>query len=173
MDKAHFPILINLLRGVNKVMDADLHESAKSVDLTLTELNFLWTIFYEGEPTVSRMAELTLLDSSTVTQVLNRLKNKKLISSYKKKEDTRFSYVKLTDKGNEKRKLSMNNRNALFDFLQKEMEIPGEKEKIQITLDYLKKINLYFHGENFVNWAYSLPIKLNEDFIKNQNQTKS
>lgn len=170
MDKSYFPILINLIRGVSKVMETELHKSAKKVGLTLTELNLIWTIFYEGEPTVSRIAELTLLDASTVTQVLSRLKNKKLISSYKKMEDNRFSYVKLTNKGNEKRKLAITHFDYLFfEFLKKEMEIPEEKVKIEITIDYLKKINLYFHGEEFVNWVYGLPEKLNKDFKENRN----
>jgi MarR family protease production transcriptional regulator HPr len=151
-------------------MENELNQSAKKVGLTLTELNFLWTIFYEEEPTVSRIAELTLLDASTVTQVLNRLKNKKYISSYKKVEDHRFSYVKLTHKGNEKRKSAISyNEYSFFEFIKKEMEIPEEKEKVEITLDYLKKINLYYHGEEFVNWVYSLPEKLNKDFNKNRN----
>lgn len=172
MDKSYFPILINLLRGVSKVMDTDLNESAKNVGLTLTELNLLWTIFYEEEPTVSRIAELTLLDASTVTQVLSRLKNKKLVISYKKREDNRFSYVMLTDKGNEKRKLSIiYNKYIFFEFLKKEMETPEEKEKIEISLNYLKKINLYFHGEEFVNWVYSLPEKFDMDFNENRNHS--
>ncbi|MFZ3591535.1 MarR family transcriptional regulator [Bacillus sp. DJP31] len=48
----------------------------QSVELTITELNLLWTIFYEGNSTVNRLAELTLLDPSTVTQVISRLKKK-------------------------------------------------------------------------------------------------
>lgn len=151
------------------MLDADLNKSARKLGLTVTELNFLWTIYYEKELTVSRMAELTLLDSSTVTQVINRLKNKKLVCSRKKLEDTRFSYLRLTDMGNEKRKLSMrsNNESAFFEFLVKEMKIPDEKEKIVITLDFLKKINQHFHGEEFINWVYSLPEKLEKEINEN------
>lgn len=151
------------------MLDADLNKSARKLGLTVTELNFLWTIYYEKEPTVSRMAELTLLDSSTVTQVINRLKNKKLVCSRKKLEDTRFSYLRLTAMGNEKRKLSMrsNNESIFFEFLVKEMKIPNEKEKIVITLDFLKKINQHFHGEEFINWVYSLPEKLEKEINEN------
>ncbi|SDH50011.1 MarR family winged helix-turn-helix transcriptional regulator [Alteribacillus bidgolensis] len=168
MNKSYFPILICLIRGLSKVMEADLNKSAKKLDLTITELNFLWTIFYEEEPTVSRIAELTILDSSTVTQVLSRLKKKQLVSIYKKGEDSRFSYVKLTNKGNKKRELSTTyNEYTLLKFFYKELDNPEERKKMEITLDYLRKINHYFHGEEFVNWVYSLPKKLEKELEKN------
>jgi MarR family protease production transcriptional regulator HPr len=165
MDKTNFPILINLVRGIYKAMEADLNKSAQSVGLTITELNFLWTIFYEEEPTVSRLAELTLLDPSTVTQVISRLKKKNLVCSFKKEDDNRFNYHKLTPKGDEKRKTSIiSSQNRLLDFLVDGMKNPDEQEKINITLKYLKEINLHFHGQEFIHWVYSLPEKLNKNY---------
>lgn len=164
MVKTHFPILFNLLRGLDRVMYSELTNSANKIGLTLTELNFIWTISCEGEPTVSRISELTLLDESTVTQVLTRLKKKKFITSFKKPNDNRFSYIKLTNKGEEKRKLLiMNNEFKFLEFLQKELESPEGKERIKATLDFLKEVNLHYNGEEFVSWVYSLPEKIKED----------
>jgi MarR family protease production transcriptional regulator HPr len=146
-------------------MEADLNKCAKSVGLTIMELNFLWTIHYEEEPTVNRIAQLTLLDSSTATQVLSRLKRKKLISVYKKKEDQRFSYIKLTNLGDEKRKLSATYSDyTLLEFIISEMQNPNERKKIDTTLDYLRIINQHFHGDEYIKWVYSLPEKMKKDF---------
>ncbi|WP_175615662.1 MarR family winged helix-turn-helix transcriptional regulator [Piscibacillus halophilus] len=167
MDESSLPYFIYLTRGLYKAMEKDLNKSAQKLGLTLTELNFIWTIYFEEEATISRMSELTLLDSSTVTQVISRLKNKGLVTTIKKSEDHRYSYVKLTTQGAEKRKLSMiDNQNDVFELLKKDMGLPTEKENVQITLDYLEKINQLFHGDEYVNWLKRLPGKLNSDDMK-------
>ncbi|MBM7660347.1 MarR family protease production transcriptional regulator HPr [Bacillus mesophilus] len=167
MVETYFPILFNLLRGLDKAMTSELTDSANSVGLTVTELNFIWIIFSEGEPTVSRISELTLLDESTVTQVLTRLKKKKFVTSFKKPDDTRFSYIKLTDIGEEKRKLLMlNNEFTFLAYLQKELESPEGKENIKASIEFLKKVNLRYNGEEFVSWVYSLPEKIKKDLTE-------
>ncbi|QOR67992.1 MarR family transcriptional regulator [Cytobacillus suaedae] len=162
MVKTHFPILFNLLRGLDKVMSSELTDLANKVGLTLAELNFIWTISCEGELTVSRISKLTLLDESTVTQVLTRLKKKKFITSFKKPDDNRFSYIKLTERGEEKIRLLINNEFTFLSFLQKKMESPKSKENINATLEFLKEVNLHYNGEEYVSWVYSLPEKIKE-----------
>lgn len=164
MDKSFFPILISLLRGVNRKLEDDLSKSARELGVTITELNFLWTIHYEKEATVSRIATLTLLDASTVTQVLSRLKKKKLVTIRKKDEDQRYSYVQLSNEGSLVRKASMVYRqDSLLNFLISETKKPGGKMKVETTLEYLRQINLHFHGNEFVDWVYSLDEKLRDE----------
>lgn len=157
MNQSFLPILICLLRGVNKVLEADINQSTEKAGVTITELNFLWTIFHEKEASVSRLAELTLLDASTVTQVLKRLKKKQLVEGFKNNKDHRFSYVKLTSKGDEARKLSMENSSyKLLDFLSSRMKNSKGKKETEIVINYLKEINNYFHGQDYVNWVFNL-----------------
>ncbi|MFZ3591534.1 hypothetical protein ACOI1C_20475 [Bacillus sp. DJP31] len=57
----------------------------------------------------------------------------------------------------------MQSQNRLLDFLADGMKDPDEQEKIKITLEYLKEVNLNFHGQEFINWVYGLPEKFNKN----------
>ncbi|WP_421379725.1 MarR family winged helix-turn-helix transcriptional regulator [Bacillus salacetis] len=148
------------------MLDSDIQKAVEELDVTMVELNFLWTIFYENEPSITRLAALTFLDPSTVTQVIARLKKKKLVEISKKEHDQRYSYVKLSSKGDEIRKKSIvfNNKN-IIGFFHLKVNTKEEKEKAKAAFDFLRDINLHFHGTEYVQWTDTLREKLQKDFL--------
>ncbi|WP_257348359.1 MarR family winged helix-turn-helix transcriptional regulator [Pseudalkalibacillus decolorationis] len=143
-------VLMNMWRGLYKVLEGDLKESAEKLGLTVAEQHLVWIIFHEKELTVTALSELSLLNISTVTQVLKRLQTKEMISLNKYPQDRRVSYVNLTEHGSDIAKQILTQRDdyrvlGYFDH--------AEEDLLTKMNDLQCEMNRFYHGDRFVNWV--------------------
>ncbi len=95
---------VNLVRGIYKSVERDWSEGARKNGLTYTQQNVLWTVHLEEGLTVSQLAQRTILQLPTLTELLNRMDKKGLVHLEKDKNDARVTRVSSTELGEELRK---------------------------------------------------------------------
>ncbi|WLD94228.1 MarR family winged helix-turn-helix transcriptional regulator [Alkalihalobacillus sp. AL-G] len=150
MNIGRMHVLMNMWRGLYKVLEGDLKESAEQLGLTVSEQHLVWIIFHEKELTVTALSELSLLNISTVTQVLKRLQNKGFIVLNKYPQDRRVSYIALTENGAlvaDKILKQQDDYRVLGYFDKAEEDLLLKMTKLQ------SEMNRYYHGDRFVNWV--------------------
>ena len=76
------------------------------LDLTYSQYLVMLVLWEQGEQNVSEIGSLLNLDSGTLTPLLKRLENKKLIERKRKATDERVVSITLTKEGKEKQKLA-------------------------------------------------------------------
>lgn len=70
-------------------------------DITYTQYLVLMYFYHEKESNLKRIGKVMMLDSSTLTPLLKKMENKKLIERKKSSVDERNLVITITDKGNE------------------------------------------------------------------------
>ncbi|MFB4164630.1 MarR family transcriptional regulator [Alteribacillus sp. JSM 102045] len=151
---------LNLLRGVLKVMEEDWQLAANELGITQAEQHILWIIYMEHKATMSKVAEIGLWDLSTVMQIIKRLKGKQLVKIEKNENDLRVSYVTLTEKGEEIRKLSGEKSHRFLQFIEEYAN--SNNGFLEQFHSFLQKANGHFHGQNFVSWVEKTSSTINE-----------
>ncbi|WP_181832980.1 MarR family transcriptional regulator [Bacillus taeanensis] len=165
MELSYLHVIINLVRGLNKALEHDLENAAKHYGLTAAEHHILCIVFVEKEATMTQIAEKGLWDVSTVMQVIKRLKEKELVTSSKRPNDRRVTYVKLTEKGLKLQKQSFFHEYRLFNYIDEKLENGSEVEQkeAEIVLKVFRELNEHFHGQDFVNWIFNSQKKIELD----------
>lgn len=70
------------------------------IDLTYTQYIVMMVLWEENDITVSELGKKLYLDSGTLTPVLKKLEQKKLLTRTRMKNDERVVCISVTDKGN-------------------------------------------------------------------------
>lgn len=70
------------------------------IDLTYTQYIVMMVLWEENDITVSELGKKLYLDSGTLTPVLKKLEQKKLLTRTRMKNDERVLCISVTDKGN-------------------------------------------------------------------------
>ena len=94
----------DLLIGLRKITQAiDLHSKYlfKTVGITSPQLIILQELSHFDSLSVSELSKSVSLSQGTVTEILNRLEKKALISRRKSDLDKRRSLISITEAGNE------------------------------------------------------------------------
>ncbi|MFB5661546.1 MarR family transcriptional regulator [Alteribacillus sp. HJP-4] len=150
----NYHTLLNLFRGMHKVIEEDWQNSAKQLGITQAEQHILWIIHMEKKATMSRVAEIGLWDLSTVMQIVKRLKEKQLVTTVKNDNDLRVSYVLLTGKGKKVREASSELGHRVLEFIENFFEESNENKMFLDNLHhFLREANKEFHGNDFVQWV--------------------
>lgn len=76
--------IMNHMRAAFKVLDKEWQMAAKDLGTTQAEQHILWIVYLEKSITLTKLAELSLLDISTVAQVLTRMTKKDLVIQTKR-----------------------------------------------------------------------------------------
>jgi MarR family transcriptional regulator, protease production regulatory protein HPr len=162
MEKSYLHVIINLVRGLHKTLEHDLENAAKHYGLTAAEHHILCIVFVEKEATMTQIAEKGLWDVSTVMQVIKRLKEKNLVTSSKRPNDRRITYVKLTEKGLEIQKQSFIHEYRLFNYIEEKLENGSEldQKEAEVVLKFFKELNEHFNGQEFTNWIFNSQKKI-------------
>ncbi|MCT3671836.1 MarR family transcriptional regulator [Elizabethkingia anophelis] len=109
------------------------------LDITYPQYLVLLVLWEHQEQSVSQLGEKLYLDSGTLTPLLKRLEQKKLITRSRSKEDERIVKIKLTSEGQSLQKKAASIPKQLFE----DMKVPEEElkqlkttiEKILTTLN--------------------------------------
>ncbi|MEK4440277.1 MarR family winged helix-turn-helix transcriptional regulator [Niallia sp. FSL K6-0077] len=130
-----FVVLSRALQSIKKRVEEDI----KCLGLNPTEFSVLELIYSKGDQPIQKIGEKVLIASSSITYVVDKLENKKLIRRKPCPKDRRITYVVITEEGTElmdkvfpKHRAAMNEICAGLD----------NKEK-EILIEQLKKLGLH------------------------------
>ncbi|CAI9676190.1 MULTISPECIES: MarR family winged helix-turn-helix transcriptional regulator [Elizabethkingia] len=109
------------------------------LDITYPQYLVFLVLWEHQEQSVSQLGEKLYLDSGTLTPLLKRLEQKKLVTRSRSKEDERIVKIKLTSEGQSLQKKAASIPKQLFE----DMKVPEEElkqlkttiEKILTTLN--------------------------------------
>ncbi|AQX85079.1 MarR family winged helix-turn-helix transcriptional regulator [Elizabethkingia bruuniana] len=109
------------------------------LDITYPQYLVLLILWEHQEQSVSQLGEKLYLDSGTLTPLLKRLEQKKMVTRSRSKEDERIVKIKLTSEGQSLQKKAASIPKQLFE----DMKVPEEElkqlkttiEKILTTLN--------------------------------------
>jgi len=109
------------------------------LDITYPQYLVLLVLWEHQEQSVSQLGEKLYLDSGTLTPLLKRLEQKKVVTRSRSKEDERIVKIKLTSEGQNLQKKAASIPKQLFE----DMKVPEEElkqlkttiEKILTTLN--------------------------------------
>ncbi|MCA0993464.1 MarR family winged helix-turn-helix transcriptional regulator [Pseudalkalibacillus hwajinpoensis] len=140
--------IMNHMRAAFKVLDKEWQMAAKDLGITQAEQHILWIVYLEKSITLTKLAELSLLDISTVAQVLTRMTKKDLIIQTKKNQDRRVTYVSLSPEGEKILHTSSTYEYQFWNYM-KEMDPDKRAQFMSIVSD----MNKHFYGDSFVKWV--------------------
>ena len=95
------------------------------LDITYPQYLVLLVLWEHQEQSVSQLGEKLYLDSGTLTPLLKRLEQKKLVTRSRSKEDERIVKIKLTSEGQSLQKKAASIPKQLFE----DMKVPEEELK--------------------------------------------
>lgn len=87
-----FVVLTRALESVDKKVAKDI----KSYDLNLSEFGVLEFLYHKGEQPIQIIGKKILLASSSITYVIDKLEQKKLLERVACPKDRRVTYARLT-----------------------------------------------------------------------------
>jgi len=90
-------VLINL-RRIIRATDLQSKWISKTCGLTIPQIMVLRSIDSLGDVTVKKLSDDVSLSQATVTTILNRLEDKKLVERVRSEADKRIVHARLTDK---------------------------------------------------------------------------
>lgn len=91
--------VLTSLRRVIRAIDLHSQHLVKTANVTGPQLRLLQLMNAEGQPTVSDLAKKMSLSQATVTNIMDRLENRKLITRVRSTHDKRKVHPGLTDEG--------------------------------------------------------------------------
>src|SRR5699024_9678808 len=92
-----FVVLTRALQSVRKKVEADI----RSHQLNLTEFAVLEVLFNKGAQPIQKIGDKVLLASSSITYVVDKLEEKKLLERKPCPNDRRITHAMLTKQGKE------------------------------------------------------------------------
>ena len=98
----HAECIRNIIYTIRRLMQADelySKELSKSYNISSTQLNCLVALYEKGPMPISRIAEVILVNASTVTGIIDRLEGKGVVKRSRISEDRRIIMIELTEKG--------------------------------------------------------------------------
>jgi len=91
-------LLIVLSRAFHKVAER-IKEDIRSHNLNTTEFAVLELLYHKGDQPIQQIGKKILLSSGSITYVIDKLEEKKLVSRKNCPKDRRVIYATITDEG--------------------------------------------------------------------------
>ena len=98
----HAECIRDIIYAIHRLMQAgELYtkELGKTYNISSTQLNCLIALHEKGPISISRIAELIMVNSSTVTGIIDRLEQKGLVKRSRTSPDRRVIIIELTNNG--------------------------------------------------------------------------
>ncbi|WP_337020184.1 MarR family transcriptional regulator [Oceanobacillus massiliensis] len=133
-----FVVLMKASRTLEEITKKDI----SSHGMRTSDFTILEALYHKGRQTIRQISEAVLINTGSITYVIDKLENKGLLERSNCSEDRRAVYIQITDKGT---KLM----DEIFPKHQKVIEEVFEdvsEEDKQILIDVLKKVGN--KGEN-------------------------
>lgn len=132
-----------LMRSSQHVQES-IQRSIANFSLNTSEFGVLELLYHKGEQPIQNIGKKILLASSSMTYVIDRLEQKKLVTRTKGKTDRRVINIAITDKGSQL-------MDEIFPLNQKDIEelfSVLEPEELKMYIQLGKKIGLHAKGLN-------------------------
>ncbi|WP_010651918.1 MarR family winged helix-turn-helix transcriptional regulator [Oceanobacillus massiliensis] len=133
-----FVVLMKASRTLEEITKKDI----SSHGMRTSDFTILEALYHKGRQTIRQISEAVLINTGSITYVIDKLENKGLLERSNCSEDRRAVYIQITDKGT---KLM----DEIFPKHQKVIEEVFEdvsEEDKQILIDVLKQVGN--KGEN-------------------------
>ena len=130
-----FVVLTRALQSVRKKVEADI----RSHQLNLTEFAVLELLFNKGAQPIQKIGDKVLLASSSITYVVDKLEEKKLLERKPCPNDRRITHALLTTQGKELMAEIFPQHSEAIQEIFAGLDI---KEK-KVMIEQLKKLGLF------------------------------
>ncbi|MGM8365973.1 MarR family winged helix-turn-helix transcriptional regulator [Virgibacillus sp. W0181] len=130
-----FVVLTRALESIEKQVVKDIN----SYGLNLTEFGVLELLFHKGKQPIQIIGKKVLLASSSITYVVDKLEEKKLLQRKACPKDRRVTHAALTTKGENLMKEIFPKHEQALSSIFGGLELEEKKEMI----NQLKKLGLY------------------------------
>ncbi|WP_249871477.1 MarR family winged helix-turn-helix transcriptional regulator [Oceanobacillus saliphilus] len=125
-----------VLMKASKTLEEIIKKDISSHGMRTSDFTILEALYHKGRQTIRQISEAVLINTGSITYVIDKLENKGLLERSDCAEDRRVVYIQITDKGT---KLM----DEIFPKHQKVIEDVFEdvsNEHKQILIDVLKKV---------------------------------
>ncbi len=136
MARSKYPCLCALIRKAGRIVTRNYDKCLKPSGLKITQLSMLANIARNPAITVSELAELLLMDQTTVSRNLGVLEKSGYIHLEEEMTDHRIKRVQMTDFGKSKMKEAI----PLWEKAQSDMEQILGRESIEVMMETFKKL---------------------------------
>ncbi|RRJ82938.1 MarR family winged helix-turn-helix transcriptional regulator [Aestuariirhabdus litorea] len=101
LEAQYWPEVLISLRRIIRATDLQSKRMSKECGLTIPQVMVLRAIHTLGDVTVKRISDDVFLSQATVTTILNRLEDRKLVARIRAQSDKRIVNARLTEAGAE------------------------------------------------------------------------
>ncbi|RDW16236.1 MarR family winged helix-turn-helix transcriptional regulator [Oceanobacillus chungangensis] len=92
-----FVVLLKASKSIEELIKKDISSHGmKSSDFAVIE-----AVYSKGKQTIRQISEAVLINTGSITYVIDKLENNGLVERINCKEDRRVVYIQITDKGKE------------------------------------------------------------------------
>lgn len=132
-------VIASLIKEIYSKLNNSIREEFEILGFTVPQVLVISMLSRNGELKISDISDGMHITKGTVSGIIDRLENQKIVSRNRSQEDRRVVYVKLTDEGNNISKEFLNIIDSYFNimFLDSTFE---ELKSIKDGLKLLKKI---------------------------------
>ncbi|MGP4107703.1 MarR family winged helix-turn-helix transcriptional regulator [Virgibacillus sp. L01] len=127
-----------VLMRASKSVEERIKKDIKSYGVSITEFTILEALYHKGDLTVNQICDAVLINSGSMTYVIDKLQQRGLLERITSEEDRRVIHVRITNQGKE-----------LMDDIFPQHEKVIEKvfkdvspEELESVIDILKRIGL-------------------------------
>jgi MarR family transcriptional regulator, organic hydroperoxide resistance regulator len=131
--------ILKAMRRIIRAVDIYSRKLNSEFEVTTPQMICMYSLFREGDMTLSQLAEHANLSTSTVNGIVDRLENKKLVVRERSREDRRKVYVKITAAG---RELIKKAPSLLQDSFAESLQLLPELEQVAIALSLERVVEL-------------------------------
>ncbi|GGB58827.1 MarR family transcriptional regulator [Lentibacillus populi] len=126
-----------LMKSAKSVEDR-IKQDIKRYGVSTTEFTILEALYHKGNLTVQQICDAVLINSGSITYVIDKLQKKGLLKRSPSKSDRRVVHVQITDQGKQLMNRIFPKHQAVIEEVFKDVS-PEEK---QTVIDVLKKVGL-------------------------------
>lgn len=131
--------ILKAMRRIIQAVDIYSRKLNSEFEITTPQMICMYSLFREGDMTLSQLAAHVNLSTSTVNGIVDRLENKKLVARERSRDDRRKVYVKITASGSE---LVKNAPSLLQDSFANALHLLPELEQVAIALSLERVVEL-------------------------------
>ncbi|MBT2652963.1 MarR family transcriptional regulator [Oceanobacillus sp. ISL-73] len=134
-----FVVIMKASRTLEEITKKDI----KKHGMRTSDFTILEALYHKGKQTIREISEAVLINTGSITYVIDKLENNGLLTRSSNPDDRRAVYIEITDKGKE----------ILDDIFPKHQRVIEElfdgisEEEKQTVIDVLKKVGTKNMGE--------------------------
>lgn len=92
-----FVVLMKASKTLEEMVKKDIADHG----MKLSDFSILEALYHKGRQTIKQISEAVLINTGSITYVIDKLEKNELLRRTNCKDDRRVIYIEITDKGNE------------------------------------------------------------------------